>query len=140
MLTQEAWKTKEGWDSQLPLEIQTAWKDVADEQALVKQITFLRQVVKEGVAVTLQVFTDASARAYGTCAYFVTQQQSHLITPKAKVAPINKITIPQMELTALLTSTSLAMHIKQTMLNVNITDEFMWCDNESYKRPEVLVL
>lgn len=80
---------------------------------------------------TLHVFTDDSARASGTCAYFVPQQQFHLITAKGRVAPLKKRTLPQLELTAILTGTHLAMLIKQTMSTINITDMFMWCDNEA---------
>ncbi|XP_069160890.1 uncharacterized protein [Procambarus clarkii] len=131
LLVQEAWKAKVGWDDPLPIQLQKASMEVAQEQTLVEKIIFPRHIVEENEEVSLHVFADSSAKAFGACAYLVTSNQSYLITSKARVAPLKKRTLPQMELTALLTGTRLAVHIKQVLSTMNIKDVIIWSDNEA---------
>ena len=61
---------------------------------------------------SLQVFCDASEKAYGACVYLVSVKDdifsSTLISSKCKVAPIKPSTLPRLELLAIHTGAKLA--------------------------------
>ena len=68
---------------------------------------------------SLQVFCDASEKAYGAFVYLVSVKDdivsSTLISSKCKVAPIKPSTIPRLELLARHTSTELATVVKRAL-------------------------
>ena len=68
---------------------------------------------------SLQVFCDASEKAYGACFYLVSVKDdivsSTLISSKCKVAPIKPSTLPRLELLAVHTGAKLATAVKAAL-------------------------
>ena len=69
--------------------------------------------------VSLQVFCDASEKAYSACVYLVSVKDdivsSILISSKCKVAPIKPSTLPRLELLAVHTGAKLATAVKAAL-------------------------
>lgn len=88
--------------------------------------------------VEMHHFSDASANAYGTASYirFVNDYGDvycSLVLGKARVAPLKKITIPRMELTAATLAVKLN-HLVQKELTIPISDTFYWTDSMAVLR------
>ena len=101
MFLQELWKNGLDWDQSLSSEFTKQWTDIAQntEKALELEIPRMYLQGEEDISnSTLHIFTDASAKAYGACAYIVTEKQSSLVMAKSRVAPLKQITIPKLEL------------------------------------------
>ena len=84
-------------------------------------------------SIQLHVFSDASDRGYGSCAYLRVGSPSGqvnccLIIGKSRVAPTKKQTIPRLELTAAVLVCGLGKMIKQE-LEVQIKKEYYWVDS-----------
>ncbi|VDI73490.1 Hypothetical predicted protein [Mytilus galloprovincialis] len=77
---------------------------------------------------TLHVFTDASVVAYGACAYLVKGEESNFVMAKNRVAPLKKLTIPQLELMAALVGGRLTSHIMSSLRNVKKC--VLWSDSQ----------
>lgn len=67
----------------------------------------------------LHAFDDASKRAYGACMYVVTKcghgVVSSLACAKSRVAPVNEIALPRLELCADLDSIRNCNHVKSSV-------------------------
>ncbi|XP_067650434.1 uncharacterized protein [Haliotis asinina] len=70
----------------------------------------------------LHIFADASNQGYGVAAY--------LIMSKARVAPLKRVTIPRLELTAACVGVRLA-HIIKKELQYELNKTFFWTDSIS---------
>ena len=85
---------------------------------LVSQLKIPRKVLPTHLydEATLQVFCDASEKAYGACVYLVSIKgdlvSSTLLSSKCKVAPIKPSTLPRLELLAIHTGAKLATAVK----------------------------
>ena len=117
MFLQTFWENKLVWDEILPSELTTAWLEIAHAIQEATEIVINRHYFedcsdgKEDTVV--HVFTDASMRAYGACAYLVSDIHSSLIMAKNRVAPIKHQTIPRLELMATVIGSRLLQHILQ---------------------------
>ncbi|XP_048770094.2 uncharacterized protein LOC125676243 [Ostrea edulis] len=125
---QDIWKLECSWDQCLPHEFQENWKSLAldlQECTNIEIQRYLHTDSKETPA--LHVFTDASQRAYGACAYLVTKDTSCLVMAKNRVAPIKSQTLPRLELMGAVIGAKIANHLK-TVLNVQTVT--FWCDSQ----------
>uniref|UniRef100_A0A182HYE0 Uncharacterized protein n=1 Tax=Anopheles arabiensis TaxID=7173 RepID=A0A182HYE0_ANOAR len=83
MLMQELWLLKSGWDEPVPQQIYKKWKAIQE----------------------FHTFTDASEAAYGACTYVRCETakgevQISLLASKSRVAPLKRVTLPRLELSA----------------------------------------
>lgn len=134
ILQQEIWRSGIGWDKQLPDFLLQKWQEYNESIAELDQIKIPRWLhTSSDDIVELHVFTDASEQAMGANAYFrVTNSEGNvvvnMITARSKVAPVKKVTIPRLELTAALIGAQLAQFIRQTfrLPDMNV---YFWTDS-----------
>jgi len=83
--------------------------------------------------VTLHTFNDASASAYGSVVYARCETENtvssvRFVAAKSKVAPIQSVSIPRMELMAAVLGMKLTLVIKNA-LEIDIRDCVFWTDS-----------
>ena len=140
MLFQEVCLMKVDWDSPLPNEFNDRWKTIIDDINLVSEIEFPRCLLAEIESddiksVELHGFSDASKIAYGTNVYLRIETSngisSHLISSKARIAPLKTKTILRLELLAALLLAKLITSVANALRNsIKIDNIFGWCDSQ----------
>ena len=128
LLLQESWQRRLGWEEELSPDI---------KQSFMKWLRYLPELencviprrVHHGVSsllcCELHIFCDGSAKAYGCCVFlrcsYNGKISAHLVASKSRVGPIERCTIPRMELLGALIGARLGKSIIQaldTKLNV----------------------
>lgn len=83
---QDIWQENVTWDERLQESYQEKWFELAEELAELSSTTIPRFLYessyREYMVPNQHIFTDASKRAYGACAYLVTENTSYLIMAK----------------------------------------------------------
>ena len=130
LLIQQAWKSKIGWDQELPEDFVEAWPEIEYSLNNAGSLIFPRNIFTSDIISTLHIFVDASTKAYGACAYVVHSGDANLLMSKAKVAPLKSRTLPQLELMALLVGARLAKYIHQ-VFESPFAKTYLWSDNEA---------
>lgn len=135
ILLQSLWLLRIDWDESVPQDIHTAWCAYRDELSLVKNIKISRKIVSNDYC-TLQLhgFCDASEKAYGACLYLRSTDQTgenftHLICSKSRVAPLKKLSLPRLELSAALLLANLFESIIHALRRLNIEKTILWSDS-----------
>ena len=81
----------------------------------------------------IHVFSDASGKAFGTCCYMRYKNEdgweSHLIYSKAKVMPLQRLTIPKLELMAATEGALAFKKLRNTNTLLENAKIFMWTDS-----------
>jgi hypothetical protein len=77
--------------------------------------------------VVLHIFVDASTTAYGTVAYVTSNSHSSMVMSKSRVAPLKKLTLPQLELMAAVTGSRLASYLSN---HLKVTKIVFWSDSQ----------
>ena len=115
VLMQELWIHGLDWDEKLPTELSTKVMSWFEELILLPTIKVQRclQLKKQVRLMSLHVFTDASEDAYGAVVYQKSEYQDGsssvcLVASKSKVAPLQSISIPRLELMGAVLGTRLA--------------------------------
>ncbi|XP_071138915.1 uncharacterized protein [Mytilus edulis] len=128
MLMQTLWEKGLNWDEPLTSEITTEWKCVLKDINECSHLEINRPYFKEkSDNVELHVFTDASLKAYGACAYLVSGKETVLIMSKNRVTPLKQLTIPKLELSAALIGARLVKHLKS---HLDVTSVTLWSDSQ----------
>ena len=130
MFLQELWNLKVGWDEQLPENEGKKWVNLRGQILKCNEISFPRSVSK-GKGDQLHLFCDASTLAYGCAVYRVSNGRSNLLIAKAKVAPIKKVTIPRLELMALLLAARLLKFINEVYGLEKFCQTVVWSDSKA---------
>ena len=101
----ETWSTKLGWDDALPEILREKWVSFFKQLCDVASLKYDRCLSPDGAVgkPVLIILSDGSEQAYGCAAYirWVLSDGSiwcRLILAKCRIAPVNRISIPQMEL------------------------------------------
>ena len=108
------WKLDLEWNNAVPDDVSRAYTNWKDDMSSLSQLKIPRKVLPTHLydEASLQVFCDASEKAYGACVYLVSVKDdivsSTLISSKCKVAPIKPSTLPRLELLAVHTGAKLA--------------------------------
>ena len=118
VIIQSCWKLDLEWNDAVPDDVSRAYTNWKDDMSSLSQLKIPRKVLPTHLydEAFLQVFCDASERAYGACVYLVSVKDdivsSTLISTKCKVAPIKPSTLPRLELLAVHTGAKLATAVK----------------------------
>jgi hypothetical protein len=136
MLLQRVWQLGGDWDDELEPELSkeaTSW--ITDLPEL-RRITVPRCLRARGSGrhSGLHVFVDASQEAYGAVVYLRTQEHDEaevrFVSAKAKVAPLQAMSIPRLELMAAVLGTRLAEVVVEA-LDLNAHNVTFWSDSEN---------
>ena len=106
ILFQGICQSKIDWDLDLPDELRDSWRVLLDDLHDATPISLPRcyhyQVEESPLSYTLCGFCDASQRAYAAVIYLVIESTSDtkvkFLTSKTRVAPLQPLTIPRLEL------------------------------------------
>lgn len=134
ILFQQLWLHNLSWDDLLPTEINNKWKSIKSELNLIENISIPRYLQFNGNTIELHGFSDSSQLAYGAALYMRSTNEAgdvqiNLIAAKTRVAPIKKLTIPRLELSA---AHLLAKLTKKVMdqLRLNSVQSYSWSDSQ----------
>uniref|UniRef100_A0A1I7VP95 Reverse transcriptase domain-containing protein n=1 Tax=Loa loa TaxID=7209 RepID=A0A1I7VP95_LOALO len=107
LFIQHLWKEKYAWDQSINDTDKEQWKTLISEwPKVVKEIP--RFITKNTKSMELHIFTDASKLAYSAAVYirYIDEEskitKSYLLYAKSRIAPIKDISIPKLELLAIL--------------------------------------
>lgn len=132
---QELWRAKVSWDEPPPLEIVKQWRKYVSELKYLEKIRIPRwNGMSPKSRIELHGFSDASAKAYAAVVYCRCEDNlghvsTNLITSKTKVAPLEPITIPRMELNGALLLVKLMEIVQAAYLKNTIEMTQFWCDS-----------
>ncbi|XP_031356651.1 uncharacterized protein LOC116180680 [Photinus pyralis] len=137
ILLQRTWKSGIDWDEHLPDGIYDDWKSWVDNLQAVVKVTVPRLYVyniHQATDVQLHTLVDASEDACSAICFLRVVigegiSVSFLIA-KTKVAPLKKLTIPRLELTAAVMGATLADVIGEE-LRVKINKKTFWSDSKT---------
>ncbi|XP_053380273.1 uncharacterized protein LOC128548811 [Mercenaria mercenaria] len=127
ILLQDLWKKSYDWDVPLPEDIQHAWHTLSFDLNSAQTMTLPRLLLptaSSGLDRTsgqLHVFVDASMASYGAAAYICYSTDARLVMAKNRVAPLKKLTLPQLELMAALIGARLGSHLQKSLMVTDIT-------------------
>ena len=133
IILQECWCRGLGWDDQLPADIMKRWDTWCDSLSGLKQLFVPRWIFTNSPAnkkYALHVFCDASEKAYGVVAYLIREDGSPvLLTSRARVAPLERVTLARLELLACLIGARLQSYLRQVFDQFQF-DVTMWSDSQ----------
>ena len=135
-LLQELWLHKLNWDDPLPSQVTSNWLTIREDlQGLARLSTPRWFNTFSSSIVELHGFSDASQLAMAAVIYLTVtspstaHKVSTLVCSKTKVAPLKKLTIPRLELTAALMLAKLMKYVQAT-LQLNIATIHLWTDSQ----------
>lgn len=128
---QEMWKAQLQWDEKPNKENEEKWKSLISKwQPRQIQIPRWIETSEKG---TLHVFVDASQRAYAAAIYWISETKEargHLIFSKCLLAPTKPLTIPRLELMAILIGVRALAFVQEQAYNT-VSDTFLWSDSQA---------
>uniref|UniRef100_A0A182NGJ0 CCHC-type domain-containing protein n=1 Tax=Anopheles dirus TaxID=7168 RepID=A0A182NGJ0_9DIPT len=133
MLIQELWLLKSGWDDPVPHLIYNKWKAIQGDWQSLAEFKTNRYVLLPDSKIELHTFVDASEDAYGACIYARCKNAKgeariSLLASKSRVAPLKRLTLPRLELSAAVLAAHLHHRVKKAMQIVPV-ESFFWSDS-----------
>ncbi|GFT44152.1 integrase catalytic domain-containing protein [Trichonephila clavipes] len=136
-LLQDLWKEEIQWDDPLPTHIEKEWKKWCEELPHLRNLKIPRPVLDSTLLeddVELHSFCDASKKAYGAAIYLRTKSRNgisvKLVTSKSRVAPLNCVTLPRLELLGALVAARLASKVKRIVNLKRSCLQYHWTDSK----------
>lgn len=138
IIMQQIWLSKIDWDEQLDSQTLTAWKKFISKVPDLANLKISRYLFDDNkiLKVELHGFSDSSIKAYGACIYLRALYENHtvscnLVTSKSRIAPIKTVSLPRLELCAMLLLSNLTQKIKSILSNAIVVDSVnLWTDSE----------
>ncbi|XP_018365039.1 PREDICTED: uncharacterized protein LOC108762506 [Trachymyrmex cornetzi] len=134
ILLQELWLTQSDWDTPLPDELRQQWEAYYNNLKTLNGIRIPRWTGRRDndVAFELHGFADASNRAYAAVYIRILHMQADvqvcLLAAKTKVAPLKTLSIPRLELNAIVLLSRLIKWVQMT-LSTPSASVFGWSDS-----------
>ena len=137
-ILQDLTKKKLGWDEEVPAEDATRWLQWKNDLQKMEQFNIPRCIssnFQDITSIQLHHFGDASEMAYGVASYVrltnkAGKVRTMLVMAKSRLAPLKKMTIPRLELSAAALAVKQDSMINREMgLEVNIQESYFWTDS-----------
>ncbi|XP_030609336.1 uncharacterized protein LOC115796980 [Archocentrus centrarchus] len=137
MMLQNLCRLNCSWDDDIPQVYQSQWAKWQEDLKKLGTFRVARCLKPKGfgqvVSARLHHFSDACENGYGTVSYLRLQddsEQIHLsfILGKARVAPLKKVTIPRLELTAAVLAVRIDRLLKAE-LQLKLENSTFWTDS-----------
>ena len=99
---QTLWQLRIGWDEPLDTALQEEWNIILTDLQQLSGLAINRRYFQAFITEEMQlhVFVDASMKAYGAVAFLTSGDSATLVMAKNRVAPLNTLTLPKLELMA----------------------------------------
>lgn len=130
---QQLWLAGLSWDEPLPLAIQQNWNAFRHQLPSIEQIKIPRWTqLSTNRPSQLHGFCDASEKAFAAVVYIrvktsETEWTTHLLTSKTRVAPVQQVSLPRLELCGAVLLSNLLKVVQSTL---NISSIHAWSDSE----------
>jgi hypothetical protein len=129
ILLQQMWKVESlSWDDAFPEEMQNLVSKWLNSFECLPSFSTPRCILPNPSQCELHVFSDASEKAYGACAYIVSDGAVNLACSKSRVAPLKVVSLPRLELQAALMGAQLA-DVVVSLFAVRSDSVFLWSDS-----------
>ena len=136
VLIQKLWSKKLDWDDPLSDEFSQEWHEIRSDLENIKSVKIDRCIASVNsnleMKYSLVCFSDASKKAYASSVYLIQEDgntvKSDLIFAKSRLAPVKDITIPRLELMAVLIGTR-CMKFVESQLKIHVKDMFLMTDS-----------
>lgn len=135
ILLQRLWLLGLNWDEALPDNVASQWSAYRNELSTIERIKVPRWLGTNaaGTNTELHAFCDASEVAYAAVIFARTVDAAgnvsvQLLTSKTKVAPVQKVTLPRLELCGAVLLTKLLSTVKKA-LNLEMVTCHAWTDS-----------
>ncbi|XP_012524189.2 uncharacterized protein LOC105829693 [Monomorium pharaonis] len=133
ILLQEFWLHKLQWDELLPSQLSSRWLIIREELTSLAKLSIPRWFnTSSNSTVELHGFSDASQLAMAAAVYISVHSSAgttiSLVCSKTKVAPLKRLSIPRLELTAALLLSRLMQYVQAT-LKRDVTATHLWTDS-----------
>ncbi|XP_055309087.1 uncharacterized protein LOC129572976, partial [Sitodiplosis mosellana] len=135
IIMQRTFKEKIGWDDFVDALTQTEWNEYRNELSLIQKIKIDRWLkLQPNSKIKLHGFSDASDNAFSACIYIVQTSNgittAFLVCAKTRVAPIDPVPTPRLELCGAVLLANLAHRIENN-LKIKKNDVHLWTDSSA---------
>ena len=135
ILMQDIWQLNVDWDEPLDGDVRDCWISIAEDiEKSTNTATIPRRYFtsyQTGEIIQLQVFADASPKAYGAVAYIRKGNQIAFVMAKTRVAPLKKLSLPRLELMVAKVGANLAAFLQNSLTkNSPNLQVFLWSDSQ----------
>lgn len=126
LFMQTLWREMRKWDEEVSIEFREKWLAFWNEIRELEKVEIPRWIrLEKNVNLELHGFADASEKGYGAVIYVRAEKPNGEIivtqlTAKSRVAPLNIVSIPRLELAAATLLAKLMNHVRRTMEWENI--------------------
>ncbi|XP_044595862.1 uncharacterized protein LOC123272906 [Cotesia glomerata] len=134
LIMQKLWTIKIGWDDQLPSSIANEWLIFINSMTEIESLVFPRWIgYAKNQSIQIHGFSDASQHALAAAVYIKTtdsngQSRTALLSSKTKVAPLKRLTIPRLELSAAVLLVKLITNLMRTLVSSDVQIH-LWTDS-----------
>lgn len=133
ILYQTLWLQDLQWDDPLPAVVDKEWSKIKATLASIEDIRIPRWIVNHNGAVQLHGFADASEAGYSAVVYARSKDDAgnvsvSLVASKTKVAPIQQVSLPRLELNGAVLLVELMKQILESLDHLDVTC-YAWTDS-----------
>lgn len=133
-LMQKLWQRGLHWDENLPEDLATLWNAFIKSLPSLCSLTIHRHIPIETSSLTkIFGFCDGSEKGYAAVIYATTFSQgksiSHLVKAKSKVAPLQTMSIPRLELSGAVLLAKMLASLKDFILQINVSSINLYSDS-----------